>query len=252
MGLFRHPSNTVARWTRSKGFELPYPSVTTVGNVVYETGASTTPPRAVLYQMEYNGNGTPSVLKSIPLPLGGLASLSIKEWILQALKKDEATLFHNIKRGRYWEVCVEITPDEIAQLAADASLHRSPIAMNRMSVSERIALLLLAYGPLPTASLANGLSLSVPSIKGAVGRLISKGLVKRDTDPYTPVSNEQLHDWLKEKVLSAREYNEGGELVEAGSISGSQDRWKVVLAHKPWLLSDRYAEFQQRQQPSKA
>jgi hypothetical protein len=199
--------------------------------------------------MEYDGKNTPAVLKSIPLSLDESPSLSIKDWILQALKKNESTFFYNVKRGRYWELCVEITPDKTAQLAADTVYHR-PIAMNGMSVSQRIAFLLVTYGPLSATSLANGLSLSVPSVSGGVGLLISDGLVKRDVDPYTPVDDEKLYEWLKARTLSAREYDENGEFVKVGDLPGSQKRWKVVLVHEPWRLSDRRAEFRRMQQPS--
>jgi len=246
-------SNTIARWTRSKGLELFYPSLTTVNDVEEEAATSKTIAKAWLHQMEYDGNNPPIIRKTVTLPLQdreyhlpGL--VSIEDWILYALGKEKATLFHNVKRGRYWEVCVEITPDAVAQMAANTG-YRPPVVVHGMAVSQRIALLLLVYGPLSVSSLAKGLSLSTHQVRGGAGLLVSKGLVKRDVDPYTPTNDEQLYEWLRNRVLSGQEYNEGGNLVDIGSTPGSLNRWQVVLVEKPWLLSDRRKAFRSMTSP---
>jgi len=241
--MFHREWNTVARWTRSDGFRAVYPSINTVGEIRAEEKSSLAPLEAWLQFCEYDGENPPKALRSTRLNLAvAPADLDLKSWILQAVRKEEWNIFHNVKRGRYWELRVKAKPDEMARIAAQA---KPPSGIRAMPLSQRIALLLLSSGPLSTRQLAFGLSATVPQVRGAAGLLVSKQLVKKGVEPLTPVSEERLYDWLQRRVLSIREYGDNGELISPMSNPGSLNRWAVELVNKPWLLSDRRKAFRE-------
>lgn len=212
------PTRTIAKWTRSKGYEqYLFESLEQAHQAIERFSPNA---QASLLFLEYiKGEGV-RVLnrRTVSLPRTG----SIQAWMQALIGRSEEMMFYKIEKGRYWEIELVAQTGEytLANEIKRTAVHGGA------SVSRQVALALIAFGRLTPAALARGLALSVPQVKGGAGSLISKKLIKggRGNQPFEPIDPEALYEWLKESVLHS-------------------ESWLKALVDKPWLLNERAAEL---------
>jgi hypothetical protein len=217
------PAQPLAKWTRSKGFELfEYSSL---DHVHSSLGALASEAKASLLFLEYvKGEGV-RVLNKRPVNLPRTGE--IRGWMQALIGRSEEMMFYKIKKGCYWEISLVAQTGEYTY---PNEIHGTAVH-GWAAVSKQVALALIAFGRLTPAALARGLALSVPQVKGGAGSLISKKLIKggRSNQPYEPIDPEALYEWLKESISYSTGTNGGA--------------WLQTLVDRPWLLNERVAEL---------
>lgn len=191
--------SSIAKWTRSRGFEMaPGLQQTESGNQILGIASdSLNHPQLWLLKMEYK-EGRVVVLWRTRLPLFG--SESVQDAMRRQFKFPHEP-FKGWAKGRYWEVVVTGDRKLMADGVQIRTQPRSPFG--DLKLSHQLALLLHIWGPLAPARAAKGLAVREQQVKGAAAALARNELIVKGHEPYTPTHTRsgapEIPGWLHDE-----------------------------------------------------
>ena len=231
--------DTLAKWTRSRGFEVPenLAHVESPDHLMAIAKDFLREPKAKLYQLQYRDGAVKQVSSFIPRWMSISGSCSLKQWVGNYLPTQfkRRGPFDGMPKGCYWQVVIE---GQEGFITLDTPVRTKPSRpFRQLRLSHQLALLLHVYGPLMPAVAARGLCVSEPQVKGAAGALVQKGLLLKGREPYTP------QEWIQQSASGdSAVIHEPDESMAAwlmDQLGDSLPAWVVAVLHNPDLLRQR-------------
>ena len=193
----------IAKWTRSKGFEVPQhlAHIECLGHLNAIALDSMSNPHAVLHKLEYRAGKVLSLGQRIlHLDSEVHAADTLQQWLRWQMPNYHDP-FKGMAKGRYWELTLE---GEEEFMAAAGLFVRSSVASPfwQLKLMHQLALLLFIYGPMSPAMAARGLQVQEAQIKGAAAALVRKGFIENGQRVYTFAPGQSTIDlrrWLMDE-----------------------------------------------------